>query len=75
VADFEESRIGWRKSTASSGGTCVEVAVANGSVHIRDSANPGGPVLRVPTSAWSVFLTSAHRKDFDFRSGLAPGPS
>lgn len=65
VADFEESRIRWRKSTASSGGTCVEVAVADGSVLIRDSANPGGPVLRVPTSAWPALLASARERDFD----------
>jgi len=73
VADFEESRIGWRKSTASSSGACVEVAVTDRSVLIRDSANPGGPVLKVPTSAWPVFLASAGKKNFDFRRGLAPG--
>ena len=75
MADFEESHIGWRKSTASSGGTCVEVAVADGSVLIRDSTNRGGPVLRVPASSWSVFLASAHETNFDFRPSLAPGPS
>jgi Domain of unknown function (DUF397) len=65
VADFKESCTRWRKSTASSGGSCVEVAVADGSVLIRDSANLPGPVLSVPSSAWSVFLASLHEKDFD----------
>lgn len=58
MADFEESRVTWRKSTASTNSGCVELAVADESVLIRDSVNPGGPVLRVSTAAWSAFLTS-----------------
>jgi Domain of unknown function (DUF397) len=65
VADFEESCISWRKSTTSGGGGCVEAAVADGSVLIRDSANSHGPVLRVPASAWSVFVASVREKNFD----------
>ena len=67
MADFEEPCITWRKSTASNSGTCVEVAVAGGSVLIRDSVNPDGPVMRVSTAAWSVFLTSARKQTFDRR--------
>jgi hypothetical protein len=63
VADFEESCIRWRKSTASSSGGCVEVAVADGLVLIRDSVNLDGPVLRVSTAAWSVLLTSLTASD------------
>ncbi|MGW5122515.1 DUF397 domain-containing protein [Streptomyces sp. NPDC004069] len=54
------SELVWRKSTYSSGegGECVEVAVAGGSVHVRDSkqAVEGGPVLRVGSVAWSALL-------------------
>ncbi|MFF4690142.1 DUF397 domain-containing protein [Streptomyces sp. NPDC001307] len=50
----------WRKSTYSSGegGECVEVAVAGGAVHVRDSkqAVEGGPVLRVGPAAWAALL-------------------
>ncbi|MEU7468631.1 DUF397 domain-containing protein [Streptomyces sp. NPDC044984] len=50
----------WRKSTYSSGegGECVEVAVAGGVVHVRDSkqALEHGPVLTVASAAWSVLL-------------------
>jgi hypothetical protein len=67
VADFEEPRIAWRKSTASNSGGCVEVAVVDGSVRIRDSANPDGAVLELPPAAWSFFLTRARTKDFDIR--------
>jgi hypothetical protein len=63
VADFEESCITWRKSTASNSGGCVEVAVADASVLIRDSVRPDGPMLRVSTAAWSVFVTSFANSD------------
>lgn len=63
MADFEESWITWRKSTASNSGGCVEVAVADESVLIRDSVSPAGPVLRVSTAVWSVFLTSLADSD------------
>jgi hypothetical protein len=40
----------WRKSSRSdTGGSCVELAHTLGAV--RDSKNPGGPVLSVPVSA------------------------
>ncbi len=40
----------WRKSSKSdTGGSCVELAHTLGAV--RDSKNPGGPVLSVPVSA------------------------
>jgi hypothetical protein len=57
VANFEEPCIAWRKSTASNTQGCVEVAVVDGSVLIRDSANPNGAVLELPPVAWSLFLT------------------
>jgi Domain of unknown function (DUF397) len=66
VADFEGSHITWRKSTASNSGGCVEVGVVDGSVLIRDSVNPHGPVIRVSTVAWSAFLTSAREDTSDF---------
>ena len=59
MANFEEPCIAWRKSTASNSGDCVEVAVAGGSVLIRDSANRDGAVLRLRPAAWSAFLARA----------------
>jgi hypothetical protein len=50
----------WRKSTYSSGegGECVEVAVADGAVHVRDSKQTelGMPVLKVSPMAWTALL-------------------
>ncbi|PGH44668.1 DUF397 domain-containing protein [Micromonospora sp. WMMA1996] len=49
----------WRTSTRSSsnGGACVEVAdgVA-GVVGVRDSKDPGGPVLVFTPPAWRAFV-------------------
>jgi Domain of unknown function (DUF397) len=67
VTDFEDPCIAWRKSTASNTGNCVQVAVVNGLVLIRDSANPNGGVLRLPPAAWSAFLTHTRSKDFGLR--------
>ena len=66
MADFEEPRIAWRKSTASNSGSCVEVAVVKRSVLIRDSVDPGGGVLEVPPATWSAFVARAR--------GAEPGP-
>ncbi|MEU7024461.1 DUF397 domain-containing protein [Streptomyces sp. NPDC046203] len=49
----------WRKSSYSDGhgGECVEVLDGvPGVVPVRDSKNPGGPALIVPTAAWAAFV-------------------
>lgn len=57
-----EAPLCWRKSSHSSeeGGECVEVAIAAGAVHIRDSKQPAqdGPVLRASSAAWSALLAA-----------------
>jgi len=63
VTDFEEPCIAWRKSTASNSGGCVEVAVLDGSVLIRDSMNRDGVVLRLSPAAWSSFLARVPASD------------
>ena len=67
MADFEKPFIVWRRSTTSGGVNCVEVAVVDGSVLIRDSADPDGVMLRLPPGAWSAFLARARSKDFGLR--------
>jgi hypothetical protein len=49
----------WRKSSysGSEGGNCLEVATCPQAIHIRDSKNPGGPILTLSAAAWSAFLT------------------
>ncbi|MEU5418051.1 DUF397 domain-containing protein [Streptomyces sp. NPDC001407] len=53
----------WFKSSYSNnGGDCIEVAgdlvVMSGTVPVRDSKNPHGPILTFPPGAWSSFVTS-----------------
>ena len=48
---------GWRTSSYSAfNGNCVRVAPAPDRVLVRDSKNPEGPALAVPTPAWRAFL-------------------
>lgn len=58
----------WRKATASGGdgGLCVEVATnLPGVVAVRDSKNPGGPVLTFTSAAWRAFLSGVVGGEFD----------
>ncbi len=60
----------WRRSShsGSTGGQCVEVAVAShdSAIAVRDSKDPAGPVLRFAPATWQSFLRSARRGEFDF---------
>ncbi|MGH3772005.1 MAG: DUF397 domain-containing protein [Pseudonocardiaceae bacterium] len=56
----EPAGIIWHTSSYSAnGGNCVQVAPAPGHVLVRDSKDPGGPALTVPTTAWQALLTTA----------------
>ncbi|NEA21293.1 DUF397 domain-containing protein [Actinomadura bangladeshensis] len=48
----------WRKSshTGQEGGTCVELAVLNATVGVRDSTDPNGPVLHFERDAVASLL-------------------
>ena len=49
----------WAKSSYSfANQNCVEVARLPGVVAVRDSEDPGGPVLKWRGSTWGRFLTS-----------------
>jgi hypothetical protein len=60
-------RADWRKSTRSGPYTdnCVEVAFVDGGVAVRDSKNPGGPVLIFTASEWDAFVDGAKLGEFD----------
>ncbi|MFI6437292.1 DUF397 domain-containing protein [Streptomyces sp. NPDC050759] len=59
MSDYE-----FRKSTYSSGdahGECVEVARNRpGTIAVRDSKTPGGPILQVVPGTWTTFRRSLH---------------
>jgi hypothetical protein len=58
VVTMDQRKIVWRKSTRSmSGGdNCVEVAVGEDSVEVRDSKNADGAVLVFDCRAWRRFM-------------------
>jgi len=64
VTDSEQSDIIWHKSTASGTGNCVEVAVVNGSILVRNSRGPLGSVLSFTCQAWAAFLNGVNDGEF-----------
>jgi hypothetical protein len=46
----------WLKSSYCSDGACIEVAVIEADVAIRDSKNLGQPYLRFPKAEWNAFV-------------------
>ena len=69
----------WAKSSFSfSNGNCVEVAaLPGGSVAVRDSRDPAGPVLRFTRDGWDTFLAGARAESSEVFSAhvleSAPG--
>ncbi|MFE5972500.1 DUF397 domain-containing protein [Streptomyces sp. NPDC056460] len=60
--DFTDAA--WRKSSYSDGdgGNCLEVLDGvTGVVPVRDSKNPTGPALLVPTAVWTAFVAGLKR--------------
>jgi hypothetical protein len=59
------NRIMWRKSSTSGGEGCVEVAAAKGSILVRDSKDPHGPMLTFSGPEWTRFLAACTRTKLD----------
>ncbi|MGA5320213.1 DUF397 domain-containing protein [Streptomyces seoulensis] len=59
----QRSELDWFKSTHSGGNdgnSCVEIALAPRTVHVRDSKHPAiGPILVLRHKSWTRFLTAA----------------
>ncbi|NUU23745.1 MAG: DUF397 domain-containing protein [Streptomycetaceae bacterium] len=51
----------WFKSSysGSQGDSCVEIAIAERAVHVRDSKDVPGPQLTIPREDWARFVRSA----------------
>jgi Domain of unknown function (DUF397) len=64
VTDSEQTHIIWRKSAASAGSNCVEVAFTDESVLVRNSRDPLGPVLSFSCQEWVAFLEGACNGEF-----------
>ncbi|MFJ9819485.1 DUF397 domain-containing protein [Streptomyces sp. NPDC101151] len=56
------SELAWFKSSYSDGpegDSCVEIAIAPRTVHVRDSKNVEGPRLMLAPGAWAHFVSYA----------------
>jgi hypothetical protein len=58
----------WRKSTASGGSECVEVALVGPFVLVRQSERPAEPPLAFSRAQWAAFLIGARNGEFDLDS-------
>lgn len=56
----------WRRSARCDTGQCVEVAPGP-VVRMRDSKDPGGPVLAFGLRAWAAFTAAVRAGEFDRR--------
>jgi hypothetical protein len=56
----------WVRASAShANGNCAEVRAAAGGIQLRDSKDPGGPVLTFTAAGWDAFLAGARAGEFD----------
>jgi Domain of unknown function (DUF397) len=60
----------FRKARDCSDKSCVEVAITDGVIGLRDSKDNGrGPVLAFTPEEWTAFLRGARRGEFDWAPG------
>ena len=62
-----EADLAWRKSSYSGNGNCVEVAVPEAGMAVRDSKDPKGPALHFTADAWAAFVTDVAGGAFEAR--------
>jgi hypothetical protein len=51
----------WHKSSFSANGDCIEVAIQDDSVLIRDTKNRNGGTISASSSAWQEFIQGIQR--------------
>lgn len=57
--------MGWKKSSLSSNGDCVEVYNEDDTVLVRDSKNRYGAILAFNKREWDAFIGGAKAGEFD----------
>ena len=65
MADSRHTGTTWHKGTASAqSGNCVEVAIVDESVLVRNSRYPLGPMLSFSRQEWAAFLEGVTNGEF-----------
>jgi len=65
MSTLKLSGAAWRKSQHSATNGCVEVAVIDSMVAVRNSKDRSGPVLRFRPDEWEAFVAGVHDGEFD----------
>jgi hypothetical protein len=55
---------GWRKSTYTETGTCVEVLIGREDIYVRDSLDISGTSLRFRPAEWQAFVSAIKNGEF-----------
>ena len=72
IPDQMPSDYPWRKAKRSANdGACVELALVNGQIAVRDSKDPGGCWLRYPVRSWRDFTSSLKIEAYSSAQTLA----
>jgi Domain of unknown function (DUF397) len=74
MPDGGAAETGWRKSTRSDAGGCVEIRFSEGQVHVRNSRHRDGPSLAFTFAEWESFLAGARTGEFDGPNATAGHP-
>lgn len=66
MANIDLTYAPWHKSKASTGnGNCVEVALMESVVAVRDTKDRSGSALVLPTTGWRTFIAGVKSGEFD----------
>jgi uncharacterized protein DUF397 len=65
VSEPEHGSLAWHKSSKSDTNNCVEVAVGQESVYVRNARDRSGPVLTFLHNEWAAFLAGVHNGEFE----------
>jgi hypothetical protein len=63
--DEADGRESWRRPSLCANGGCVEVDTSAGTVRVRDSKHPDGPVLTFGVEEWRAFVVGVKGAEFD----------
>jgi Domain of unknown function (DUF397) len=65
MAEHDDVIEGWRKSSRSGDGGCVEVRIGADQVRVRDTKNRPGAFLTFTHGEWRAFLAGVRLGEFD----------
>ena len=70
MSDRTRSTVGWRKSSWSDTGNCVEILFTDEHVHVRNSRDDAGAVLIFTRPEWHAFIAGVRLGEFDGPSSI-----